>query len=383
MLRRIETVAIDEDMTEQASELRAANERLLKTSLRSLKRPEAVPPADPIEPAMQPAPAPTPEPEPMQPSPTAQPRFTPKPEGGRGARRGMDALREQALQNLISQVEDRNFGGLRNRRLGRGILTPSRLILIAVALIAGGLAAFLAASVQPPPPPPPEVITEVVSAPTARVLVAKQPILLGQRVTASALEWTEWPEAALRPEYVTEGVTPDAITEMTGAVVRAEINPGEPVLESKLVHADGSFLAGMLTTGMRGVSVAVTADAASGGFIAPNDRVDVISTRILASGHTTETILRNVRVLALNNRLAQDSPRRDDEDEADTAFSGKALATLELSDREAELVVNAQALGDLTLVLRSITDAGGSPPVAADQDAFNQTIRATSPFWTR
>ena len=380
MLRRNDNTALQEAADDAASELRAANERLLKTPLRSLRREPRIdiPTKDTEQEPEIAVASPTPEPEPM-PSPAAQPRFTIKPDEGKAGRRGMDALREQALQNLISQVEDRNFGGLRNRRIGGGLLTPSRVILIAVALIAGGVAAYLAATLQPPPPPPPEVVREVVSMPTTRVLVASKPILLGERVSASALEWTEWPEAALRPEFITDAAQPGAATDMTGAVARAEITAGEPILPGKLVHADGSYLAGMLGAGMRGVSVPVTAESASGGFIAPNDRVDVISTRVNATGQYTETILRNVRVLALNKKLAKESEEDGEADPSAAAFSGKALATLELSEKQAELVVNALATGQLTLVIRAITDTEDA--ATAEQRAANQVIRSTSPFW--
>lgn len=380
MLRRNDNTALQEAADDAASELRAANERLLKTPLRSLRREPRIdiPTKDTEQEPEIAVASPTPEPEPM-PSPAAQPRFTIKPDEGKAGRRGMDALREQALQNLISQVEDRNFGGLRNRRIGGGLLTPSRVILIAVALIAGGVAAYLAATLQPPPPPPAEVVREVVSMPTTRVLVASKPILLGERVSASALEWTEWPEAALRPEFITDAAQPGAATDMTGAVARAEITAGEPILPGKLVHADGSYLAGMLGAGMRGVSVPVTAESASGGFIAPNDRVDVISTRVNATGQYTETILRNVRVLALNKKLAKESEEDGEADPSAAAFSGKALATLELSEKQAELVVNALATGQLTLVIRAITDTEDA--ATAEQRAANQVIRSTSPFW--
>lgn len=380
MLRRNDNTALQEAADDAASELRAANERLLKTPLRSLRREPRIdiPTKDTEQEPEIAVASPAPEPEPM-PSPAAQPRFTIKPDEGKAGRRGMDALREQALQNLISQVEDRNFGGLRNRRIGGGLLTPSRVILIAVALIAGGVAAYLAATLQPPPPPPPEVVREVVSMPTTRVLVASKPILLGERVSASALEWTEWPEAALRPEFITDAAQPGAATDMTGAVARAEITAGEPILPGKLVHADGSYLAGMLGAGMRGVSVPVTAESASGGFIAPNDRVDVISTRVNATGQYTETILRNVRVLALNKKLAKESEGDGESDPSAAAFSGKALATLELSEKQAELVVNALAAGQLTLVIRAITDTEDA--ATAEQRAANQVIRSTSPFW--
>lgn len=380
MLRRNDNTALQEAADDAASELRAANERLLKTPLRSLRREPRIdiPTKDTEQEPEIAVASPTPEPEPM-PSPAAQPRFTIKPDEGKAGRRGMDALREQALQNLISQVEDRNFGGLRNRRIGGGLLTPSRVILIAVALIAGGVAAYLAATLQPPPPPPAEVVREVVSMPTTRVLVASKPILVGERVSASALEWTEWPEAALRPEFITDAAQPGAATDMTGAVARAEITAGEPILPGKLVHADGSYLAGMLGAGMRGVSVPVTAESASGGFIAPNDRVDVISTRVNATGQYTETILRNVRVLALNKKLAKESEEDGEADRSAAAFSGKALATLELSEKQAELVVNALAAGQLTLVIRAITDTEDA--ATAEQRAANQVIRSTSPFW--
>lgn len=381
VLLRNENAVMQDPAADELGDLRAANERLLKTPLRGLRREPRIDSqtAQSAERELETAVNPTgPEPDPM-PAAATQPRFTIKPDEGKAGRRGMDALREQALQNLISQVEDRNFGGLRNRRIGGGLLTPSRVILIAVALIAGGVAAYLAATLQPPPPPPPEVVRQVVSMPTTRVLVASKPILLGERISASALEWTEWPEAALRPEFITDAVRPAAATEMTGAVARAEITAGEPILAGKLVHADGSYLAGMLGTAMRGVSVPVTAESASGGFIAPNDRVDVISTRVNATGQYTETILLNVRVLALDKKLAKES---DDEGETDpgvAAFSGKALATLELSQKQAELVVNALAVGQLTLAIRSITDTEDT--ASAEERAANQVIRSTSPFW--
>lgn len=319
------------------------------------------------------------EPEVEQAAPQ-RPTFRPKPDEGRSARRGMDSLREQALQNLISKVEDRNFSGLRSRSFGHGF-TPSRVILVSVALLAGGVAAYLATTLQPPEPPAPEVVTQVVAAPTAQVLVAKDTIAVGQRVTASALEWIEWPENAVPAGFVTQAATPDAITDMEGSVVRSEILPGEPILEQKLVAPGGSYLASVLATGKRAVSVPVKAASASGGFIAPNDRVDLVATRIFETSQATETILRNVRVLALNGQLGeQGSEVVRDESQTDI-FDGDALATLELSPAEAELVIQAVATGSLSMVLRSVTDLDADNP--SKQMTANQAIRASSPFWLK
>jgi len=378
VLRRTQSVAakINDD---RSGGLRAANEQVLSTA--SLRRSQA----KPVEAFIVPDPAPIPAAEDvaerMEPAFTPErPSFTPKADEGRAGRRGMDALREKALQNLISQVEDRNFGGLR-RPPGFGkVLTPSRIILIAIALSAGGIAAFLATTIEQPAPPV-EVVTEVLAAPTTKVLVASQVMGIGQRISATTVEWTDWPESAVRPEFLTSSAMPDAIADIDGQVVRTEIQPGEPILEAKLVQPGGSYLASVLAPGTRGVSVPVEAATASGGFISPNDRVDVIATRIFETRQVTETILSNVRVLALNGRLGDAEVAQAEGEEAETGvFTGKALATLELSTPQAELVVNAMAIGTLALVLRPITDGAAGAPA---QPTANQSIRATSPFWTK
>jgi pilus assembly protein CpaB len=221
----------------------------------------------------------------------------------------------------------------------------------------------------------------VAAPPTKQVLVAKEAIGVGQRVTATAIEWAEWPESAVRAEFVTSVAAPQAITDMEGSVARSEILPGEPILEQKLARPDGSYLAGVLNSGMRGVSVPVTAAAASGGFIAPNDRVDVISTRTLEARKVSDTILYNVRVLAINGQLGKEDAAAAEDVESANAFSGETLATLELDPSQSELVINAMAVGELTLVLRSITDIADG--MTSEQRAANQAIRASSPFWTK
>jgi pilus assembly protein CpaB len=126
---------------------------------------------------------------------------------------------------------------------------------------------------------------------------------------------------------------------------------------------------------MRGVSIPVSADAASGGFVVPNDHVDVLLTR---SGGQTETILTNVRVLAINTRLGETgttgAPADPDNPRAEI-FGGAAIATLELDPAQAETVINARTLGGLSLALRSIVDFAQTAEDSVKRNAPIKIIR--------
>lgn len=244
----------------------------------------------------------------------------------------------------------------------------SRILLLLVALLAGGLAAYLATrgGGQPDNAPPTQVVQEA----RAQILVAKAPIGVGERLSDLNLEWQDWPEGALRAEYITAAATPEAITDMKGAVARFEFFPGEPIRQEKLVRTDQGYLSAVLAKGMRGVSIAVTPESASGGFIVPNDHVDVILARNTANGDISETILANVRVLAINTRLgelgATGAPTDPNNPRAEV-FAEAAIATLELDPGQAETVVNAGQLGKLSLSLRSIVDFAEAPGTSDTQ----------------
>lgn len=299
----------------------------------------------------------------------------------KGDRRSMDALRAEALRTLISRVEDRNFGGLRERVSWPSRLKASRILLLLVAIVAGGLAAYLVT--QRDAPGTPEVAApavEVVAAPTAKVLVARSDLATGERLTQASLGWEDWPLASVQPHYITDEAAPDAIAEMSGAVARFGFVSGEPIREDKLIDATGGFLSAVLGGGRRGVSVTVSAEAASGGFVTPNDHVDVLLTRMAELGQDSRTILHNVRVLAINSRLVGAAPAEGAAPEADV-FTGMAIATLDLDPTEAEVITAAATMGQLSLVLRSSADT--EEPLKAFQRPSNQVIRLTSPFWTQ
>ncbi|HVW91351.1 MAG TPA: Flp pilus assembly protein CpaB [Devosia sp.] len=268
-------------------------------------------------------------------------------------------------------------------------MRPARLVLLFVALIAGGLAAYLATRGSGTPAP--AVVQQVAapkSAPGTKVLVAKAPIGVGQRLTPDVVDWQAWPGDAVRPEYITSDKSPDAPKDVAGTVARFEIFTGEPILDSKLVHSNQGVLSAVLDPGMRGVSIPVTAASGSGGFIMPNDRVDVVVTSGSGGAAVSQVVLSDVKVLAIGARLGQ-TGKTGDPDQGGDSSSGSSsggsnngpkvfdnsIATLELTPPQADALINASASGKVSLVLRSVADfdkggdAGGS---GANQ---NQTVK--------
>lgn len=252
-------------------------------------------------------------------------------------------------------------------------MRPARIILIVVALLAGGLAAWLATRGGSPDPTP--QVVEVVQSPGTQVLVAKEAIGVAERLTAENVEWLDWPENAVRPDYVTVDAMPDAPNELAGAVARFEFFPGEPIRDIKLVKSDQGYLSAVLEKGKRGVSIAVNDVSASGGFIVPNDRVDIILTQDTPGGEVSRTLLSNVKILALGQRLGEvggTGAPADPENPRAEQFGGGTIATLELAPSEAETLINATSIGSLSLVLRSVADFNETGEMV---QASNQAIR--------
>jgi pilus assembly protein CpaB len=261
-------------------------------------------------------------------------------------------------------------------------LKPSRLALILVAVLAGGIAAYLAISREPAPAPAATAPIEAVAPPMTKVLVATTTVPMGQRLKADALEWQDWPNTALQPSYVTSAANPDAIKEMSGRMVRATLYAGEPIRPERLATSNGGLLASILDKGMRGVSVQVTAESASGGFVLPEDHVDVVLTRQATDGHPElQTILANVRVLAINANLGAADGASQADDSGAKGFSDQAIATLALDELQSQVVIQASTMGKLSLTLRSNADTASAD--AAEERAANTAIRISSPFWAK
>jgi pilus assembly protein CpaB len=183
-------------------------------------------------------------------------------------------------------------------------MKPSRIVLLLVAILAGGLAAFLATRGDRSPQvivSEPQVIQEA----KTQILVAVAPIGVGERLSSKTVQWQDWPEGAVRPEYISIAATPDALDVVNGAVARFEMFPGDPILERKLIRTEQGYLSAVLEKGKRGISIGVSAASASGGFIVPNDHVDVVLTHAGSTGQVSETILENVKVIAIGARLGE------------------------------------------------------------------------------
>jgi pilus assembly protein CpaB len=182
------------------------------------------------------------------------------------------------------------------------------------------------------------------------VLVARNAVRVGQLIKPEDLRWQAWPQGTLPPTYILEGKR--QISDFVGAVARSPLNVGQPIVEPDLVMPGSrGFLAAVLKPGLRAVSVPATATTAVSGFIYAGDRVDVLLTHSLNSPNgqhnATETILRNARVIAMDQKV--DFAPGDKPDVAKTA-------TLELTAKQVEIVTLAVKMGDLSLALRSLQD---------------------------
>ena len=239
----------------------------------------------------------------------------------------------------------------------------ARLVVLTIALSAGGVAAYLARGTDEKSHQPVEPVAQL---PTVEVLVAKSDIGLGQAVKPEDVQWQAWPAATSGSHLISRASRADAITEIAGSIVRAPFIAGEPIREQKLVKANGSgFMAAILPTGMRAISTEISAETGAGGFILPNDRVDVILSKREKNPDSkgpdvvaAEIILTNVRVLAIDQ-----APK---EKEGTNALVGKTV-TLELKPEQAETLARARQGGILSLALRSITDVNTADGWSEDQ----------------
>jgi pilus assembly protein CpaB len=225
-------------------------------------------------------------------------------------------------------------------------MKAARVVVLTVALAAGGVAALLAGRSDRTPAPK----AEAPKFDTVDILVAKSDLPRGQTLSPNDVSWQAWPATTAAGNFIRKSDSPKALENLTGMIVRAPFVAGEPIREVKLVNAKGSgFMAAILPSGMRAVSTQITPETGAGGFILPNDRVDVIMTPRGRddSGRTSETILRNIRVLAIDQTVEEKNGQK--------VVVGKT-ATLELTPGQAETLALSHQLGVLSLALRSIAD---------------------------
>jgi pilus assembly protein CpaB len=247
-------------------------------------------------------------------------------------------------------------------------MNTARIVVLIIALGAGGVAAYLASGSDNKPAP----LQPVAQMETVDVLVAKSDIGLGQTVKLEDLLWQTWPASTVSNTFIRRSDRPDATTQVAGSIARAPFIAGEPIREQKLVKADGSgFMAAILPTGMRAVSTEISPETASGGFILPNDRVDVVLTRHQKNPDhadsndivVSQIILSNIRVLAIDQ-----APKEKD---GQNSLVGRTV-TLELKPQQTATLAAARQAGSLSLALRSIADANAVE--IPDDNAANRGV---------
>jgi pilus assembly protein CpaB len=233
-------------------------------------------------------------------------------------------------------------------------MKPARIIVLIIAVVAGGFAALLAGRSDPPPPQvkvdaPPQIAT-------VDVLVARRDIPMGQTLTGEDMRWQVWPRDAASASFIRRSDKPEALETFAGSIVRSAFVAGEPIRDDKVIKAGGSgFMAAILPSGKRALSTEISPETGAGGFILPNDRVDVILTRRVpghevrgGDRHASEIILSDIRVLAIDQTVQEKDGQR--------VVVGRT-ATLEVSPGQAETLALSKQQGSLSLALRSLADA--------------------------
>lgn len=236
-------------------------------------------------------------------------------------------------------------------------MSKTRIVILGLAIGSAVLAAYLAKGFIGKKPR--TEVVEVSTVSTVPILIASRDVLMGEKLLPGSIEWQPWPEKSVTDVMITQKEDPEAKEKYEAARARLAIFQGEPIIEKKLVMpSENGFMAALLPKGMRAIAVRVSEESGAGGFILPNDRVDVVLTRKVDDDGgaskvvTSETILSNVKVLAIDQAFRQQ------EGEAEQVIVAKKTATLELSPLQSEVISMAESLGQLSLVLRSIAENG-------------------------
>ncbi|MDD3181252.1 MAG: Flp pilus assembly protein CpaB [Alphaproteobacteria bacterium] len=255
-------------------------------------------------------------------------------------------------------------------------MAPRKLVLLLVALVIAGGTVIISrgmltnSSVTAP--------VETKAPPTQEILVAAHDLPAGSLVKEGDLKWQTWPkeEDTSDSGFAIKGEK--EIKDYIGTVVRNGMRVGEPVMPGRIVKAgEQGFMAAALAPGMRAVSIAITPVAGVAGFVFPGDHVDVIVTHQIGqksenegfNRRVSETMLKNVRVLALDQKM------NDQISEPKVA----QIATLEVSPKQAETMALITELGTVSLALRSIANDPSAEEISPPSEPTQATAETTPP----
>jgi len=174
------------------------------------------------------------------------------------------------------------------------------------------------------------------------VVVAALDIPFGAKIEQVHVKLVDWPSG-----HTPKGSFSDPAL-LDGRIAKQTFLPGEVILEERVVeHLGGSTLASIVEPNKRAVTVRVNDVIGVAGFLLPGNRVDILTTRQVGKRSITETILQDVKVLAVDQTASTDKDR---------PVVVRAV-TLELSPSESELLVKATSEGTLQLTLRNPLDS--------------------------
>ena len=235
------------------------------------------------------------------------------------------------------------------------------LVILAALIVAGGTGFYVFQGLRPQAP---EVVVQAAAPAMREVFVPSQELPVGTIITPVRLSRMEMTEGAITAQMIVADAAGEAY--LAGSVARQVLPQGVPIARSAIVQpGDRGFLAAVLPKGKRAITIAISEVAGLGGLVLPGDRVDLILTYSVAGDiidaereiRASETVMSNIRVLALDQRLGP--VVLDEEGKAETPPIART-ATLEVSPQEAEMITLGQTLGTLSLVLNSVRD-GGDP----------------------
>lgn len=234
-------------------------------------------------------------------------------------------------------------------------MPASKMVILGIAAVAAAGAGYIAKNFMAPPPPVVIEAEQQPVVPLTEVMVVSGDVPMGQPLGES-IAWEKWPQAGVSEGFMTKETDPEGLEKFRNSLARVNLYKGEPLRKAKLVGEGTSFMSSILPKGTRAVATQISADTSAGGFILPNDYVDVIMTRKQPKTndtdqdrYVTETILKNIKVLAIDQAIQEDEEGR--------RVKVGETATLELTPQQAEIITVARQMADrLTLALRSITD---------------------------
>ncbi|MEJ7925536.1 Flp pilus assembly protein CpaB [Sphingobium sp. AN641] len=255
-------------------------------------------------------------------------------------------------------------------------MDAKKIVLLVGALIIAVTTALLARSMFNSSSAPQVSAAAMPEADQPHVLVATKALPVGTIIDAESFRFQPWPKELVEQVYFLRGQADPA--KLAGSVVRNPVTAGQPLTQGSLIQpGDRGFLAAALGPGMRAITVPVSAQSSVAGFVFPGDRVDLMLTQSVAGGgdgealKVSETILRNLRVLATDQRTDAMGP------DGKPVVQTYSNVTVEVTPKIAEKIQVAQTIGSLSMSLRSIADnmsdldaaiAGGDIDLPANAD---------------